>query len=155
MYMSALAMESVAVLQSTDLLTSNVINKRHMMMLMTITSSSSSSSNNNNNNTTTSTSTTTATSIHQHYHPNGSNINEDVSMTSNTKADMIAEYKYRLIDSVTMSSSVARYLRHLLIVISGSMYTAKVVGTHLLSRLPHLYRILKVLALLFDPDKNV
>lgn len=73
---------------------------------------------------------------------------------SHIRTDM-TEYKYKLIDSVIMSSSVARYLRHLLVVISGSMYTAQVVGLNLLPRLPHLYRILKVLALLFDPDKNI
>ncbi|ESL11035.1 hypothetical protein TRSC58_01224 [Trypanosoma rangeli SC58] len=96
-YMSALAMESAAVIQSSDTQSSNVVNKRHMLEVM--------------------------------LSPDGDD----------------------LIDTVTLSGEVSRYLRHLLVVLRGAMLVHSAPGSYVPTRIPRMLRLLKVFALLFAP----
>lgn len=97
-YMSALSMESAAVIQSADAQSSNVVNKHHML---------------------------------------------EVLQSADGKA---------LVETVTLSGEVSRYLRHLVAVLRGAMLTHSAPGCHILAHLPDMLRLLKVVALLFAPS---
>ncbi|EKF31565.1 hypothetical protein MOQ_004596 [Trypanosoma cruzi marinkellei] len=96
-YMSALAMESAAVIQSADTQSSNVVNKRHMLEAML------------------------------------SADGED------------------LIETVTLSGEVSRYLRHLLVILRGVMLVHSAPGCYVSTCISRMLRLLKVFALLFAP----
>ncbi|RNF21324.1 40S ribosomal protein S24e [Trypanosoma cruzi] len=95
--MSALAMESAAVIQSADTQSSNVVNKRHMLEAMLSTDG------------------------------------ED------------------LIETVTLSGEVSRYLRHLLVILRGVMLVHSAPGCYVPTCISRMLRLLKVFALLFAP----
>lgn len=62
---------------------------------------------------------------------------------------MLSEDGCELVDTVTLSCEVSRYLRHLLIVLRGAMLHHSVPGCYIPGRVPLLFRLLKVVALLF------
>ncbi|KAG5464855.1 hypothetical protein LSCM4_00299 [Leishmania orientalis] len=60
-----------------------------------------------------------------------------------------------LLETVTLSGSVKRYLRHLLLVLRGSFAAGMSPGALSLRRLPRWMTILKALAILFMPDEEL
>ncbi|CAJ1037975.1 hypothetical protein Q4I32_008003 [Leishmania shawi] len=68
---------------------------------------------------------------------------------------MTASDGQSLLETVTLSSSVTRYLRHLLLVLRGSFAVGMSPGTLALRRIPRWMTILKALAILFMPDEEL
>jgi hypothetical protein len=60
-----------------------------------------------------------------------------------------------LLETVTFSASVLRYLRHLLLVVRGSFCATLSPGALALRRLPRWITVLRALAVLFMPDENL
>lgn len=60
-----------------------------------------------------------------------------------------------LLETVTLSSSVARYLRHLVLVVRGSAVTCLPPGTNILRWIPRWLVLLRAAAALFMPDEEL
>lgn len=60
-----------------------------------------------------------------------------------------------LVDTVVLSSAVARYMRHLLMTVQGSTLAELAPGSMLLRRTTFFYRLLKVAAVLFMPHDDL
>ncbi|GET93359.1 hypothetical protein, conserved [Leishmania tarentolae] len=60
-----------------------------------------------------------------------------------------------LLETVTLSSTVMRYLQHLLLVVRGSFAAGMSPGALALRRIPRWMTILKALAILFMPDEEL
>ncbi|AYU83645.1 hypothetical protein LdCL_360035900 [Leishmania donovani] len=68
---------------------------------------------------------------------------------------MTASDGQSLLETVTLSGTVTRYLRHLLLVVRGSFAAGMSPGALALRRIPRWMTILKALAILFMPDEEL
>lgn len=100
-YVSTLSIESAVVLQTNNVASSNIVNKRFMLEVMSS--------------------------------PDGQ----------------------ALLETVTLSGAVLRYLRHLLLVVRGSFCATISPGALALRRLPRWMTVLRAMAVLFMPDENL
>ncbi|KPI88530.1 hypothetical protein ABL78_2342 [Leptomonas seymouri] len=100
-YVSTLSVESAVVLQTSNVTSSNIVNKRYMLEVM--------------------------------MSPDGQS----------------------LLETVTLSAAVLRYLRHLLLVVRGSFCCMLSPGALALRRLPRWATVLRAMAILFMPDESL
>lgn len=99
-YVSTLSIESAVVLQTNNVASSNIVNKRYMLEVMSS--------------------------------PDGQS----------------------LLETVTLSATVLRYLRHLLLVVRGSFCATLSPGALALRRLPRWMTVMRAMAILFMPDET-